>query len=227
MIPAQSGPVGTATSADLAAAGFRLERLEVYNWGTFDKHVWSFGLGGANALLTGDIGSGKSTLVDAITTLFMPAHKIAYNRVAGAESRERSLRSYVLCHYKSERNEETGTTKPVALRKPGNYTVILRVFRNPALESTVTLGQVFGLADANATNPERLFLVADRALSVAGDFADFGTEMRALKKRLDADDAAGRRLGGECGLRVGSRPPGRALGCDRSEIWRSFGKCAG
>ncbi|MFE3856124.1 ATP-binding protein [Streptomyces griseorubiginosus] len=189
MIPAQPGPADPAAITDPAAAGFRLERLEVYNWGTFDRHVWSFGLGGANALLTGDIGSGKSTLVDAITTLFMPAHKVAYNRAAGAESRERSLRSYVLGHYKSERNETTGATKPVALRKPGNYSVILGVFTNPALEATVTLGQVFWLADANATSPERLFLVADRALSVAGDFADFGTEVRALKKRLEAGGA--------------------------------------
>ncbi|MER6534551.1 ATP-binding protein [Streptomyces sp900105755] len=188
MIPAQPGPASTSASTDLVAAGFRLERLEVYNWGTFDKHVWSFGLGGANALLTGDIGSGKSTLVDAITTLFMPARKIAYNKAAGAESGERSLRSYVLGHYKSERNETTGTTKPVALRKPGSYSVILGVFTNPALSATVTLGQVFWLADANATSPERLFLVADRALSVAGDFADFGTEVRALKKRLEAGD---------------------------------------
>ncbi|MEU1185805.1 ATP-binding protein [Streptomyces sp. NPDC005820] len=185
MIPDQSGPAGKTTSTDLTAAGFRLERLEVYNWGTFDKHVWSFGIGGANALLTGDIGSGKSTLVDAITTLFMPARKIAYNKAAGAESGERSLRSYVLGHYKSERNETTGTTKPVALRKPGSYSVILGVFTNPALSSTVTLGQVFWLADANATSPERLFLVADRPLSVAADFADFGTEVRALKKRLE------------------------------------------
>ncbi|MFE9443953.1 ATP-binding protein [Streptomyces sp. NPDC006602] len=188
MIPAQHGPAGTSASTDLVAAGFRLERLEVYNWGTFDKHVWSFGLGGANALLTGDIGSGKSTLVDAITTLFMPARKIAYNKAAGAESGERSLRSYALGHYKSERNETTGTTKPVALRKPGSYSVILGVFTNPALSATVTLGQVFWLADANATSPERLFLVADRALSVAGDFADFGTEVRSLKKRLEASD---------------------------------------
>ncbi|MCL7493187.1 hypothetical protein M8I34_17510 [Streptomyces sp. MCA2] len=188
MIPAQPGPADTSASTDLAAAGFRLERLEVYNWGTFDKHVWSFGLGGANALLTGDIGSGKSTLVDAITTLFMPARKIAYNKAAGAESGERSLRSYVLGHYKSERNETTGTTKPVALRKPGSYSVILGVFTNPALAATITLGQVFWLADGNATSPERLFLVADRALSVAGDFADFGTEVRALKKRLEAGD---------------------------------------
>ena len=50
-------------------AGFRLQRLEVFNWGTFDRRVWSLHLGGKNSLLTGDIGSGKSTLVDAVTTL--------------------------------------------------------------------------------------------------------------------------------------------------------------
>ncbi|MGP4048549.1 hypothetical protein [Streptomyces sp. 2A115] len=65
------------------------------------------------------------------------------------------------------------------------------MFTNPALEATVALGQVFWLADANATSPERLFLVADRALSVAGDFADFGTEVRALKKRLDGEVRSG------------------------------------
>ncbi|MDR2985289.1 MAG: hypothetical protein LBV34_10655, partial [Nocardiopsaceae bacterium] len=39
--------------------GFRLARLELYNWGTFDGPVWSLGLDGQNTLLTGDIGSGK------------------------------------------------------------------------------------------------------------------------------------------------------------------------
>jgi hypothetical protein len=54
--------------ADDARVGFRLQRLEVLNWGTFDKRVWRYELDGSNGLLTGDIGSGKSTLVDAITT---------------------------------------------------------------------------------------------------------------------------------------------------------------
>jgi uncharacterized protein YPO0396 len=49
----------------------------------------------------------KSTLVDAITTLLVPAHRVAYNKAAGADARERTLRSYVLGHYKSERNEVT------------------------------------------------------------------------------------------------------------------------
>src|SRR5690606_30488065 len=91
--------------ADDSRVGFRLDRLEVLNWGTFDQRVWRLALAGRNGLLTGDIGSGKSTLVDAITTLLVPAHRVAYNKAAGADARERSLRSYVLGHYKSERNE--------------------------------------------------------------------------------------------------------------------------
>lgn len=75
--------------------GFRLHRLELLNWGTFHRGVRTFRLDGANSLLTGDIGSGKSTVVDAITTLLLPAHKIEYNKAAGAQKKERSLMSYV------------------------------------------------------------------------------------------------------------------------------------
>ena len=50
--------------------GMRLHRFEVLNWGTFHESVWSLDASGENVLLTGDIGSGKSTLVDAITTRF-------------------------------------------------------------------------------------------------------------------------------------------------------------
>ena len=71
-------------------AGFRLHAFEVYNWGTFHQRVWRFPAGGDNALLTGDIGSGKSTLVDAVTTLLVPAQKIAYNK-AETPTRGREL----------------------------------------------------------------------------------------------------------------------------------------
>ena len=107
--------------ADDTRSGFRLHRLEVFNWGTFDARVWTLALDGRNHLLTGDIGSGKSTLVDAVTTLLVPAHRAAYNRAAGAGSRERTLRSYVLGHYKSERNELSASARPVALRDPSHY----------------------------------------------------------------------------------------------------------
>jgi len=169
--------------ADDTLSGFRLQRLEVFNWGTFDGRVWTLHPEGKNALLTGDIGSGKSTLVDAVTTLLVPAQRIAYNKAAGADSRERTLRSYVLGHYKSERNEISGTARPVALRDHNNYSVILGVFHNAGYDQTVTLAQVFWIKDAQG-QPARFFLAAERDLSIAGDFAHFGSDIGALRKRL-------------------------------------------
>ena len=169
--------------ADDALSGFRLQRLEVFNWGPFDGRVWILAPNGRNALLTGDIGSGKSTLVDAVTTLLVPAQRIAYNKAAGADSRERTLRSYVLGHYKSERNEVSGSARPVALRDHNNYSVILGVFHNAGYDQTVTLAQVFWIKDAQG-QPARFFVAAERDLSIAGDFAHFGTDIAALRKKL-------------------------------------------
>ena len=168
-------------------SGFRLARLELYNWGTFDKRVWTLSPDSRNALVTGDIGSGKSTIVDAVTTLLLPAHKIAYNKAAGAESRERSLRSYMLGHYKSERNEITGGTRPIALRDATKFSVLLGVFANEGYGETVTLAQVFYLKNGDAGGqPDRFYVTADSALSVSDQFADFGTDMNALRRKLRA-----------------------------------------
>ncbi|MGR9046361.1 MAG: ATP-binding protein, partial [Gammaproteobacteria bacterium] len=171
---------------DNALSGFRLKKLEVLNWGTFNDQVWSLNLDGNNGLLTGDIGSGKSTLVDAVTTLLVPAHKVAYNKAAGAEQKERSLRSYVLGYYKSERNESSGKSRPVALRDQNSYSVILGVFHNQGYDKTVTLAQVFWMKDLQG-QPERFFVGAEKALSIQQDFAQFGNEITALRKRLRKD----------------------------------------
>jgi len=169
--------------ADDTLSGFRLRRLEVFNWGTFDGRVWTLTLNGRNGLLTGDIGSGKSTLVDAITTLLVPSQRIAYNKAAGAESRERTARSYVLGHYKSERGDLTGSARPVSLRDHGSYSVILGVFHNAGYDQTVTLAQVFWMKEAQG-QPARFFVAAERELSIAADFAQFGTSMTGLRKKL-------------------------------------------
>jgi len=171
--------------ADDTLSGFRLQRLEVFNWGTFDKRVWTLQLDGQNGLLTGDIGSGKSTLVDAITTLLVPANRIAYNKAAGADSKERTLRSYVLGNYKSERNEVTGAAKPVSLRDNNSYSVILGVFHNAGFDETVSLAQVFWMKDSQG-QPARFFLGAERALTIASDFANFGSDITQLRKKLRA-----------------------------------------
>ena len=171
-----------------ALSGFRLHRLEVYNWGTFDGRVWALNPAGRNALLTGDIGSGKSTLVDAVTTLLVPPQRVAYNKAAGADTRERTLRSYVLGHFKSERQEGSSSAKPVALRATNTYSVVLGVFHNAGYDQTVTLAQVFWLKDPQG-QPARLYVGTDRALSIAQDFSHFGSDITTLRRRLRADGA--------------------------------------
>ncbi|MDQ6895547.1 MAG: AAA family ATPase [Actinomycetota bacterium] len=173
--------------ADGARPGYRLDRLEVYNWGTFDGRVYRLDLSGETTLLTGDIGSGKSTLVDAMTTLLLPAQRINYNKAAGADTRERSLRSYVLGHYKAEQNETTGSRRSVGLRDHRHYSVLLAVFRNRVAgqsESVVTLAQVFWTRDSGGGQPHRFYLTSDRELSIEADFADFGHDLGALRRRL-------------------------------------------
>ncbi len=170
-------------------AGYRLHCVGVYNWGTFDGQIWRLTPARDTMLLTGDIGSGKSTMVDAITTLLMPAHRIAYNKAAGAESKERSLRSYVEGHYRSERSEKTGASKPVGLRDSHSYSVILGVFRNEGYGESVTLAQVFHQRE-DVGQPDRFFLVAPSEMSIAGDFSDFGSNFNALRSRLRKAGAA-------------------------------------
>ena len=176
-------PLDLEFMSDDSLAGFRLQRLELYNWGTFHSHIWMLNLGGRNVLLTGDIGSGKTTLVDAVTTLLVPAQRIAYNKAAGADTRERTLRSYVLGHYKSERNELSGSARPVALRNNDSYSVILGVFHNAGYDQTVTLAQVFWIKEQQG-QPARFYAGAGRDLSISADFSNFGPEIGALKKRL-------------------------------------------
>lgn len=179
VIPFQQ--LDASTSAE--RTGFRLRRFEIFNWGTFHNRVWSLDLGGSNTLLTGDIGSGKSTLVDAITTLLIPPQKVTYNKAAGAEERERSTLAYFLGQYKRERGESGLSARPVVLRDRNSYSVILGHFHNDALKQSVTLATVFWMKDLQG-QPARLYVVADTRLSISDHFAGFGSDISNLRKRL-------------------------------------------
>ncbi len=82
--------------------GFRLFKLEVSNWGTFDSasdsfrgRVYSVRPEGQTTLLIGQNGSGKSTLVDALLTLLVRPSTRNYNVAAGSKQRERDEKTYI------------------------------------------------------------------------------------------------------------------------------------
>jgi uncharacterized protein YPO0396 len=170
----------------LPPPGFRFMRLEVLNWGTFDREVWHIDPQGKNALLTGDIGSGKSTLVDALTTLLVPPRKITFNKAAGAESRERNLRSYVKGAFKNEKVEHSGKARDVYLRQGNDhYTVLLAVFHNEKRSETISLAQVLWMQNDQV---RKYYVLAQKDLHIQHDFSNFGRNINNLKKRLRETD---------------------------------------
>lgn len=170
---------------DDALTGFRLRRLELYNWGTFHNRIWILPLDGRNGLLTGDIGSGKSTVVDAMNTLLVPPGRVAFNKAAGADRRERDLRSYVLGYHRSERATESSSARPVPLRDRRSYSVILAVFYNAGFSQTVTLAQVFRQKE-NQGQPNRFYIVSGDELSIRDTFMEFGSNINELRRRIRA-----------------------------------------
>lgn len=163
-------------------AGFRLQYLEVLNWGTFDKVRWQIRPNGYNALLTGDIGSGKSTLVDALTCLLVPHNKIVFNKAAGAEGKERNLLSYVKGEFKKEKEEITKIAKKVYLRPNDNtYTVIIGNFHNAGYQEDVCLAQVFWIGKEGKV--EKLLLISSKPLSVTQHFNHL-SDINELRKKL-------------------------------------------
>jgi uncharacterized protein YPO0396 len=166
-----------------AITGYRLNRVEILNWGTFHQKVWSMELSGANSLLTGDIGSGKSTLIDALTTLLVPrpSNHIVFNKAAGAESAERTIASYMLGNYKNEIDCDSNRARAVALRDERSYTVLLAWFYNAATRHGVCLVQVFWFRD-KSRQIERMYIVAERNLSICDWFRDFDDIVKLRQK---------------------------------------------
>ncbi len=66
--------------------------------------------------------------------------------------------------------------------------MILGVFVNDGYDETVTLAQVFQQRES-AGQPYRFFVTATKALSIGTDFADFGSDLRDLRRRLRAAGA--------------------------------------
>jgi uncharacterized protein YPO0396 len=147
--------------------GIRLDQFQLLNWGTFDGAVQRLTLDGSNALLTGQVGAGKSTLVDGLTTLFAAPSRIVFNRAAGADRSERTPTSYVLGHYRNVFDESTGNGRPEALRTVKTaYSVLLARFTGLPDGGTLSAGVIFYFEASGQLH--KLYFTAPAALDIAG-----------------------------------------------------------
>ncbi len=169
-----------------APAGFRLQRFEALNWGTFDQRPWVLHLNGDIALLTGANGSGKSTLVDGLLTLIVPNKRRNYNQASSSTGkRERDEKSYVQGAYGRTRAEETYGSRPKLLREKGTLSVLLAYFSDRVTQQDVTLAQVLWMEEGSV---RKFFVIANAELTIAQHFSH-SSRISELKKQLKATGA--------------------------------------
>lgn len=165
-------------------SGFRLQYMEIYNWGTFHEKIFRMAPEGNNALLTGANASGKSTLIDALLTLMVPAKKDRfYNQSSGVEKKgNRTEETYVLGHYGNIQKDGENAVTTQALRDQSTYSVLLASFMNTDDQHVVTVFQVRWFSSGEL---RRTFGLAHCPLEIQRDFQPFDGRGN-WRKRLEA-----------------------------------------
>lgn len=169
-----------STSSD--KAGFRLQYMEVFNWGTFHNKVFRINPNGNNSLLTGANASGKSTFIDALLTLLVPVKKDRfYNQSSGVDKKgDRTEETYVCGHYGTIHREGEHSITTQALRDKSTYSVILANYSNTD-QKTITIFQVRWFTNGEL---KRAYGLAHIPLTIEKDFSGFDGK-GLWKKRLD------------------------------------------
>jgi len=167
----------------------RLSRLQLHNWGTFEGgHDLPVPRGGL--LLTGESGSGKSSVLDAITAVLIRPGEARFNAAAQdgpVGDRDRSPMSYVRGAYRKHADAETGEVRPGYLRPGPTVSGIALTFEDAA-GKVVTALRVLHVAGRSAASADlrTAFLLFDRAveLSEVLELSRSGIDRRRLKRGL-------------------------------------------
>ena len=182
---AESAAPLTATA--IQPGQWRLDRVELVNWGTFQGHH-VIDVARRGFLLTGHSGSGKSSLVDAITAVLTPGGKIHFNAAAADASSkraDRNIASYVRGAWRRQSDDTTGEVVSEYLRTGATWSAVGLRYSNGTADPPVTLIKLAHLrTGANtAADASVLHLLSTEPIDVMDlqPYARDGLEMRKIK----------------------------------------------
>lgn len=176
-----NGKRALASLTDLGICGFRLDELQIQNFGTYDGQpsVIQFGRGGA--IFTGRNGVGKTTAIDAFRMLIAQEPSFNDATVPEARKRDRDIRTYyqgVLGKVQRDGQNEYRVLRPYEERK---FMAILGIFAD-------SHGRVISAArlvqyDPQGQGNSQRYIIARSRLDIARDFPSFETS-RAIRAAL-------------------------------------------
>lgn len=184
----RSGTLPAAAASPDVSGQWRLSRIDVVNWGTFNGHhvvdVPRTGL-----VITGDSGTGKSSLLDAVTTVLTPRPKVRYNAAAQDQSvraSDRSLVSYIRGAWRSTDAEDADEVRSDFLRAGACWSGVRLRFDTADGQDPVVLVKLFKLnrGQMSSGDVKEICVLAREDLDLAnlGAFVSEAVDIRGLKK---------------------------------------------
>src|SRR5581483_4046009 len=169
-----------------SAGQFRISKLQVFNWGTFSG-VHDIPIAGRGFLFVGRSGTGKTTLLDAISALLVPPKWVDFNAAAREGERrgcDRSLVSYVRGAWAEQQEGDSGLIATQYLRTGTTWSALALTYRSSAGE-TVVLVQLFWIRGKSNSREDlrRYFLIFDREFDLR-ELSDFQLDVRRLKLKF-------------------------------------------
>jgi uncharacterized protein YPO0396 len=169
---------------------WRLARIEVANWGTFNGHH-VIDVARRGHLFTGASGSGKSSLLDAITAVLTPG-RIRFNAAAqdtADRSNDRDFVSYVRGAWSREVSEFENRAVASYLRGGrATWSGVLLRYEN-LVDAPITLVRLFHIkgasVDRSALTDACVIVRTESSLLDFTPFAQSGLDVRRMKAELD------------------------------------------
>lgn len=171
-------------NTDPQVAGFKLDYMEVWNWGTFNGKVYRLNPHGNNSLLTGANASGKSTLIDALLTLLVPLQRQRfYNQSSGVEKKGfgRTEKTYFFGNY-GQKQDGDSSVMSLRLRDKNDRSVLLATFTN----SDGRVVTLFQIRYFSGEELRTVFGMAYKPLTISQNFAAFDSN-GVWRKRLEKE----------------------------------------
>ncbi|MGC4932264.1 ATP-binding protein [Gordonia sp. DT30] len=169
---------------------FHLSRLQLINWGVFDGyHSIPFSANGS--LVTGASGSGKSSLLDAISLAFLPDHRRNFNAsgdatAAGSASGRRTVGKYVRGAWGERRDGVNSTREIMYLRGTGPAWAAISVTYTSASGTAITGLVLKWLAAGKMTDAHSAYFITEGdadIVEVCNEWAANGHNAARLRER--------------------------------------------
>lgn len=170
---------------------FRLTKIQIFNWGTFNGVV-DFIIPRSGYLFLGPSGSGKSTILDAHAAILTPPKWVDFNVAARQDerhSKDRNLITYIRGAW-SQQTGDSGEYVSQYLRPDTTWSAIAETYRD-GTGRVVVLAQVLWVRGKSTASGDvhKRYLILQREFDVRElqFFADNNFEVRRFK--FDLPDA--------------------------------------